>query len=158
MFKMMNLKSMVLAAGMLTTTLSFAQMAPMPQQQNQSQTEVTDAEINKFAEIFQGLQAANQDIQTKMIAVIEAEEMDVETFNEIHRAKLENTEVNAAPEDLKKHENAVEKIEVMQVGFQKEMESLITNSGLSMERYQEIATAIQVDQELQQRLQKILMG
>lgn len=154
----MNLKSMVLAAGMLTTTLSFAQMAPMPQQQNQSQTEVTDAEINKFAEIFQGLQAANQDIQTKMIAVIEAEEMDVETFNEIHRAKLENTEVNAAPEDLKKHENAVEKIEVMQVGFQKEMESLITNSGLSMERYQEIATAIQVDQELQQRLQKILMG
>lgn len=158
MFKMMNLKSMVLAAGMLTTTLSFAQMAPMPQQQNQSQTEVTDAEINKFAEIFQGLQAANQDIQTKMIAVIEAEEMDVETFNEIHRAKLENTEVNAAPEDLKKHENAVEKIEVMQVGFQKEMESLITNSGLSMERYQEIATAIQVDQELQQRLQKMLMG
>ena len=159
MFKMMKkVKSIVLAAGMLTTTLSFAQMAPMPQQQNQTETEVTEAELNKFAEIFQGLQAANQDIQTKMIVVIEAEEMDIETFNEIHRAKLEKTDVDASPEDIKKHEKAIEKIEVMQIGFQKEMESLITGAGLSIERYQEIATAIQINQELQQRLQKILMG
>lgn len=154
----MKLKSMVLVAGMLTTTLSFAQTAPMPQQQNQSQIEVTDAELNKFAKVFQSLQVANQEIQRKMMAVIEAEEMDIATFNKIHKAKLENTEVDAAPEDIAKHGKAVEKIEVMQVGFQKEMESLITDSGLSIERYQEIATAMQADQGLQQRLQKILMG
>mgnify|MGYP002795165107 FL=1 len=158
MFKMMKLKPMVMVAGLLTTTLSFSQTAPMPQQQNQSQIEVTDAELNKFAKVFQGLQAANQDIQRKMMAVIEAEEMDVATFNEIHKAKLENTEVDAAPEDVEKHGKAVAKIEVMQVDFQKEMETLITDSGLSIERYQEIATAMQVDQGLQQRLQKILMG
>ncbi|MFO8145829.1 MAG: DUF4168 domain-containing protein [Gillisia sp.] len=158
MFKSMKLKSMVLATGLLTATLSFAQTAPMPQQQNQSQFEVTDAELNKFAKVFQGLQVANQDIQRKMMAVIEAEEMDVATFNEIHKAKLENTEVDAAPEDIAKHGKAVAKIEVMQVDFQKEMESLITDSGLSIERYQEIATAMQADQGLQQRLQKILMG
>lgn len=154
----MRMKSMVLALGMLTATLSFAQTAPTPQQQNQVQIEVSDAELNKFAQVFQGMQVANQGIQQKMMAVIEAEEMDVATFNEIHKAKLENTEVDAAPEDIKKHEKAVEKIEVMQVDFQKEMESLIKDSGLSIERYQEIATAMQVDQELQQRLQKILMG
>ncbi len=158
MFRTMKMKSMVLALGMLTATFSFAQTAPMPQQQNQVQIEVSDAELDKFAQVFQGMRAANQGIQQKMMAVIEAEEMDVETFNEIHKAKLENTEVDAAPEDVKKHEKAVEKIEVMQVDFQKEMESLITDSGLSIERYQEIATAMQVDQELQQRLQKILMG
>lgn len=158
MLKTMKLKSMLLAAGMLTATLSFAQTAPIPQQQNQSQIDVSDAELNKFAKVFQGLQVANQDIQGKMMAVIEAEEMDVATFNKIHKAKLENTEVDAAPEDIKKHEKAVEKIEVMQVDFQKQMESLITDSGLSIERYQEIATAMQADQELQQRLQKILMG
>lgn len=158
MFKTMKLKSMILAAGMLSATLSFAQMAPMPQQQNQSQIEVTNAELTKFAKVFQGLQVANQDIQRKMMAVIEAEEMDVATFNEIHKAKLENTDVDAAPEDIAKHEKAVAKIEVMQVDFQKEMETLIKDSGLSIERYQEIATAMQSNQKLQQRLQKILMG
>ncbi|MFN4763050.1 DUF4168 domain-containing protein [Gillisia sp. Q332] len=158
MFKTMKLKPMVMVAGLLTATISFAQTTPMPQQQNQSQIEVTDAELNKFAKVFQGLQVANQDIQRKMMAVIDAEEMDVATFNKIQKAKLENTEVDAAPEDVKKHEKAVEKIEVMQVGFQKEMETLITNSGLSIERYQEIATAMQTNQGLQERLQKILMG
>ena len=158
MFKTMKLKSMILAAGMLSATLSFAQMAPMPQQQNQSQIEVTNAELNKFAEVFQGLQVANQDIQRKMMAVIEAEEMDVATFNKIHKAKLENTDIDAAPEDIAKHGKAVAKIEVMQVDFQKEMETLIKDSGLSIERYQEIATAMQSNQKLQQRLQKILLG
>lgn len=158
MFKTMKLKSMILAAGMLSATLSFAQKAPMPQQQNQSQIEVTNAELNKFAKVFQGSQVANQEIQRKMMAVIEAEEMDVATFNEIHKAKMANTKIEAAPEDVEKHKKAVAKIEVMQVDFQKEMESLIKDSGLSIERYQEIATAMQSNQKLQQRLQEILMG
>jgi hypothetical protein len=71
---------------------------------------------------------------------------------------MENQEVDAAPEEIKKYEEAVEKIEVMQVRFQERLEGLIVDEGLTIQRYQQIATALQVDQELQQRLQEILMG
>ena len=37
------------------------------------------------------------------------------------------------------------------------MEQVIKTKGMSMQRYQEVAAAVQTDQELQQKLQAIMM-
>lgn len=160
MLKLMKRKmnAFLLAAAMMAGVATFAQTPELPPQQQQQQIEVSDAELNKFAQVYQGIQVANQEIQKEMMGVIEEEDLEVPTFNEIHMAKMENQEVDASPEDLEKYGEAVEKIEVLQVGFQERLEGMIVEEGLTVERYQEIATALQADQELQQRLQEILMG
>lgn len=160
MLKLMKRKmnAFLLAAAMMAGVATFAQTPELPPQQQQQQIEVSDAELNKFAQVYQGIQVANQEIQKEMMGVIEEEDLEVPTFNEIHMAKMENQEVDASPEDLEKYEEAVEKIEVLQVGFQERLEGLIVEEGLTVDRYQQIATALQADQELQQRLQEILMG
>ena len=47
-------------------------------------------------------------------------------------------------------------IQQMQVGFTQQIEEIISNEGLSMERYQTIAMALQSDTELQGRLRAAL--
>lgn len=152
----MNIKAIILAAGMLTASYSFAQVNP--QQQNQSQIEVNDTELKKFANVFQQLQVANQEIQQEMITVIEGEGMEIAAFNTIHQAKMQDQKTDASSEDLKKYEEVVEKIDALQGDFKIRMESVVKDNGFTVERYQEIATALQNDPDLQERLKAILVG
>lgn len=162
---MVNMKrkmnALLLCAGLLAGTAAMAQTPPpqqVPQQQQQQEIEVSDAELEKFAEAYQGIQVANQDAQKRMIAVVEEEELEIGKFNEIHQARMQNQEVEASEEDLQRHAKAVEKIEEMQPQIQSEMEKIITDADLTVDRYQQIATAMQNDPQLQQRLQQIMVG
>lgn len=143
---------------MLAGSTAYAQTSQLPQQQEQQKVEVSDAELSKFAKAYQGIQVAEQESQKKMIAAVEEQDLEIAQFNEIHQAQMQNQEVNASKNDLKKHEKAVEKIEAMQPEIQKSMEEIITSQGLSIERFQQIATAMQADPTLQQRLQQLMTG
>lgn len=150
---------MLLCAGLLTGSTALAQTPQLPQQQQQQQeVNVTDAELEKFAEAYQGIQVAQQEAQKKMIAAVEEEGMEIGAFNEIHQAKMQNQEVEASQADLQKHAKAVEKIEEMQPAIQAEMEEIITDADLTVEKYEQIAAAMQTNPELIQRLQKIMAG
>lgn len=161
MFKMKRkMSALLLCAGLMAGTGAMAQTPPPQQvpQQQQQEVNVTDAELEKFAEAYQGIQVANQDAQKKMIAVVEGEDLEIGTFNEIHQARMQNQQVEATDEDLERHARAVEKIEKMQPEIQAEMEEIITDADLTVDRYQQIATAMQNDPQLQQRLQEIMVG
>ena len=83
--------------------------------------------------------------------------LDIQRFNEIHTAKLDPAvETDATKEEKEKYDNVIAKIEKMQVSFEGEMQKLIEDSGLSIERYQEIATNLQTNPELQERLKEEL--
>ncbi len=153
-----NVNALLICAGILAGSTAYAQTPQLPQQQEQQKVEVSDAELSKFAKAYQGIQVAEQESQKKMIAAVEEQELEIAQFNEIHQAKMQNQEVSASKDDLKKHEKAVEKIEAMQPEIQKNMEEIITSEGLSIERFQQIATAMQADPALQQRLQQIMTG
>lgn len=154
-----NINALFICAGIFAGTTTFAQTTPqMPPQQEQQEVKVSDAELTKFAQAYQGIQVAEQESQKKMIAAVEGEKLEIKQFNEIHQAKMQNQEVNASEEDLKKHEKAVAKIEAMQPEIQKQMEDIITKEGLTIERFQQIVTAMQADPTLQQRLQQLMTG
>jgi hypothetical protein len=159
MLKMkLNLKALMLGAALIAGTTAFAQTPQLPQGQETQQINVSDVELEKFAQTIQALQIAEQQSQQKMIAVVEEQDLDIEKFNEIHQAKMQNAEVKASEADQKKHEQAVAKLEAMQPEIMKVMETIITKEGLTMERFQQIAAAMQSSPELQQRLQQLMTG
>ena len=119
---------------------------------------VTDQELNKFANAYQTVQVENQKAQQEMVAMIEESGLDVEKFQKIQKAQMDpNTEVEATEKELTAHKQVMAEIQAMQPKLQSEMEGLIKKQGLTMQRYQEVAAAIQTNQELQQQLQAIMM-
>ena len=123
------------------------------------QKKVTEAELSKFATTFQKMRMMNQEVQMKMSEVVSAEEMEIKRFNEIHKAELDPAvEVEVSKDEKKKYGKIVSEIEKMQVDFQERMEETIKEAGLTVERYQEIATKLQTDPELQERLKDELTG
>ncbi|GAA4319973.1 hypothetical protein GCM10023115_46740 [Pontixanthobacter gangjinensis] len=131
-----------------------AQNTTMPQQEK---IEVSDAELNEFAEVFQKMRMMNQQVQQEMMAVVQEEELELQRFNEIHQAKMDpKKEVETTDAEDKKYKAVVAEFEVIQPEFQKKMQQVIEESDLSMERYQQMAMALRSDAELQQRLQNIL--
>lgn len=147
MFKSLKIKSLFLFVAVLVSAGLFAQ-----------ENEVSDSELNKFADAYINVQMQNQEAQQKMMAIIQEEGLKVERFSEIDQAAMDpNTQSDATEAELKMHSNATAKIQKMQPELEKKAIEGIESKGLTFERFQELAAVIQKDQGLQQRLQNILM-
>jgi hypothetical protein len=129
--------------------------AQVPQQMPQQQTtEVSDDEIEQFALAFVEIQNIEQKIQPEMVQIVEDEGIEVQRFNEIMNAQQDpNQEVDASEDELIKFASANREIEEIQTRAQREMMEKIAESGLSVDRYQEIMVAVRNDSALQQKLQ-----
>jgi len=134
--------------------MAFAQM---PQQtiEPADPASVTDTEMEQFAGIFAELQVMNQQIQQEMVTAVQDEGIEVQRFNEIMNAQQDpNQEVDATQEELETFAAAGQAIQQIQQGAQQDMQKVITDSELSLPRYQSIMAALQNDAGLQQRLQE----
>ena len=152
---MKKLFSSLLFVVALGTASVTAQSTTMPQQQEK--IEVSDAELNKFADVFQKMRMMNQEVQKEMMAVVQEENFELERFNEIHQAKMDpNKDVETTEVEDKRYNQVVSELEEIQPEFQKKMQNVISESGLSMERYQQLAMALRNDTQLQQRLQELM--
>lgn len=144
----------VLAA--MSSMPAFAQMEATPQL-DQSETEISDEELQKFANAYKQMQVMGQQAQQKMVQSVEEEGMEIERFNEIHQASMDaDAESDATDDEKATHKKIVTKLDTMQQDFQDKLTKVVENQDMDMERYQMIATALQTDTELQQRLQKML--
>jgi len=124
----------------------------------QTSENVSDADLEKFAQAYQSVQQSNQQIQQKMVAAIEDEGISAERFNAIYQAKMDpEQEVDATDDEMEKQEAAMAKVEAMQQSSQKEMEDKIKEKGLTMQQFQDLGAKIQNSPELQQKMQAIMM-
>ena len=124
----------------------------------QAQDKISDAELNKFANAFQVVQMENQKAQQKMATVITDNGMEVERFSTIQQAVSNpNQEADATDAEMKKHDAIMAEIKKMQPAIEAKMEKAVADSGITIERYQAIGTALQQDKSLQQRFQSIMM-
>jgi len=125
----------------------------------QAQSKISDAELGKFAKAFQVIQMENQQAQQKMAAVISDNGMEVERFSTIQQAAANpNQEVDATDAEMKKHDMIMAEIKKMQPAIEAKMEKAVADSGITIERYQAIGSALQQDKSLQQRFQKMMMA
>ncbi|MFP4369233.1 MAG: DUF4168 domain-containing protein [Bacteroidota bacterium] len=152
---MMNIKKIAgfLLLLSLSITVTFAQT-------EQTETkDVSKEELKQFATAFQEVQVVNQQAQQNMITVVEEEGLNVQRYQEIQKAHQDpNQDVEATSEELEQFETVSQELEKIQVEAQQQMQEKIVEEGLSVNRYQELATTIQNDPELQQKLQKYLQN
>lgn len=137
---------------------------PQTQQQDlnlnqpKAKANVSDDDLKQFAAVYTKVQAEGQKAQEKMAAVIEKDGMKLDRFNEIQTAKLQNQKSDATPDEMKTFDKITGDLNAMQPDIQKGMETIIKSSGMSVEKFQSIASAIQTDQDVQARFQKIMGG
>ena len=123
-----------------------------------TQTDVSVAELNKFADAFQQVQVENQAAQEKMMGIIKNEGLDVERFTEIQKAQMNpEAKVEATDKELKMHAAVVTELQKMQPELESKMQEIIADHGLTLDRYKAVAMALQQDKSLQQKFQGILM-
>ncbi|MCM5662224.1 DUF4168 domain-containing protein [Galbibacter mesophilus] len=158
MLKTRNLKLIFIFVALLGSPAIFAQVQAPVQASPAAAENVSDADLQKFAEAYIGIQQENQKAQQQMAAKIEESGLELNRFNEIHKASMDpNTEVEATDDELAKHKAAVGELEKMQPALEAKMQGIIKDSGLTMEKYQAVAMSIQSNKDLQQKLQGILM-
>ena len=117
------------------------------------QNPVSDEEISKFAITFQKMRMMNQEVMKQLTEVVTTEGMEVPRFNEIHQAKMDPAkEIEISEEEQEKYDKIVVELDKMQLSFRKQMEEMISDAGLTPERYEQIAAKLQTDPELQERL------
>jgi hypothetical protein len=156
MMKLMSKAVLLLCLSIFTTSTMLGQTEDKTN--SQKVEEVSKSELTKFAKAYQKMQVANQEAQKEMISILESQDLEIKTFNEIHKAKLQNNKLEVSEKVATKYTAALGEIQNMQAGFQKTVLDIIKSEGLSVEKYEEISSALQTDKDLQQRLQKILIG
>lgn len=120
---------------------------------------VSGEELKQFASAFQEVQSINQVAQKKMAKTVQEEGLGVQRFNEIQKAQQNpKKDAQLTEEEQKQYKSATMEIQKIQSKSQKKMQAKIVEEGLSVNRYQEIAMALQKDPELQKRIQKYIEG
>ena len=159
MLNMRKFASFLLFFAILGTTAASAQISqPQPQQQQQK-VEVSDSELEKFANAFQGIRMITQKAQQEMVTVVQDGGMDIQKFNKIQQASMNpEVEVEATAEEKKQHKEIASELEEMQMGYQEEMQKVIEEQDLTLQRYEQIAMGLQNDPELQERLKAIFQS
>ncbi|MEX0662312.1 MAG: DUF4168 domain-containing protein [Balneolaceae bacterium] len=134
---------------------------PMQQQEPATQIEVSDEELENFVDVSSELQEVQMGSQQEMIAVVEEEGLSVEVYNMIAEAEQtgqSTDDLEVSSEDLENYERASEQIAEMEQEIEPELEQIIEENGMEMDRFQEINMALQQDPELQQRIQQMMQG
>ena len=91
--------------------------------------------------------------QQQVIATVKESGFDPNRFNEMYQASASAEQtVEASDEEKQRFGEVMGKIQQMQTGFMKQIQEIISKEGLTMERYEKIAMALQTDADLQGRL------
>ena len=126
----------------------------MPQQPAPAE-DVSDGELGKFAVVFTETQTLNQQIQQEMMTAVQEEGLEVQRFNEMMEAQQDpNKELDASEEEIAMFAAVSQALQKIQQEAQKDIQKVISDNGLTVQRYQSIMMALRNDTDLQQRLRE----
>lgn len=157
------MKSQFIAAGMIVAIFAFFSMPVQAQfqmpPQEAPQIEVSDEELELFIDASMNAQTVQMQSQQEMIAIVDEEGIEVNTYNEIMQAQQMGQpleDIGVTESDIEKFERAQEQIQVVEERMERDLAQAVEEEGMEMERFQEINMAIQQDPELQQRAQQMI--
>lgn len=126
-----------------------------------TEVDLSDQELEQFVEAIMSAQELQMESQEEMMEIVENEGISVEMYNQISQAQQmgqTEEEIGASAEDMENYNNALEKIMEVEERLEPQMVAAIEESGMDMQRYQEINMAVQQDPALQQRIQQELQA
>lgn len=148
------LKNRIFAAFFAFTAIMAMSIPSMAQDQ-----EYSDEELQQFADVVVEVITIQQQTQMQMIGIIEEHEMSIQRFNEMMVESQEKPleEVEATEQEKEVFADISVQIMEIQDGMNDQIIKKIEDSGLTVERYEQILQDYQQSPELQERV-KNLMG
>lgn len=129
------------------------------QQQPAGDVDVSDEELETFADAVVNIQEVQMESQQEMQQVLREEGIDVETYNKIVQGLQMGQsadEIDVTDEEMDQYESASETIEERQAEVEEKVNNAVEEAGMTMDRFQEINQAVEQDPQLQQRIQSEL--
>ncbi len=137
----------------LSGVMAYSQQFQPPGQTQQKP--VSDEEIQQFATAMNSVQTANQQAQQKMVQAVTEEGLEVSRYNEIYQAQQNpNQDAGSSEEEMEQFNSASQAIQKIQQTTQQQIQEDVRETGLTLQRYQEIATQVQGDTELQEKIKE----
>lgn len=158
------LKSLSIIATILLFTAGslFAQVQQQqpPQQPDlPTSADVSDEEIAQIVDAIELMDPIQMEAQEKIEEAVEEENITAERFQQLMMAMQNpqmSDEVDMTDEEMEKIQTLQPKLMEIQGEAQEEMMAKIEESGLTVERFQQINMGAQQDPELMQRLEEAL--
>lgn len=155
-----------LLIGSSTLTLPFASSLPtqaqiqpnMSQMLTVSQAQVSAEELQKFASAMRKVQVIQQNSQMETIRVIQREGLSPERFKQIYQMQRNPQARRAATvtqQERQRFELAVTKVNKIQNQTQSVMLRAIQDTGLRVQRFNQILAALRQNPKLQQQVQRL---
>ncbi len=137
------------------------QSQPQPQNQQAPQTEVSQQELQKFANIVKKLQPLQRGALSQIQGAIKQQNLSEQRFGEIYQAQ-KNPQAQptkkVTPEEKKKFEQVNAEIAKIQETTQSKMEEAVRAEGLEIPRFNQIFSAIRSNPALMQKVQQMIQS
>lgn len=150
----MRMFSMLIMSAFLFSTSVSAQETPSDGPEELIQ--YSEDELSAFVQVAQKVMPLQQESQMKMMEEIEEEDLTVDRFNNILEARSTGADVDATEEELNGFNNALENIQNLQDEYNERITEVITEEGMSVEKYEEIIANYQQDPQLQLRINEMM--
>lgn len=119
--------------------------------------EVSDAELNDFAGVYLQVFNKNREAQSEMVKEIESEGLTVQEYHQLSSARGDLQKVSLSKEKLVKKDVIDGKMQKINDRLQNNMNEIIGESKMGLERYQQIAEILGKNDALREKFQNILM-
>ena len=149
LFKLLTISTFILC-------FSFAGFAQFDKQnQNENNEKINDQELKEFASMQAKIQNINREGQQIMAKLIKENNMSVERYQEISRAKKGGSKPEMSSEEASNYEKASSAVQEQSAKMQKKMDEGFENSSLSKQRYIQINKQVSKDPDLQKKLKEM---
>lgn len=150
----------------LAQQLTAQQQSPSTPSESGSESQsldVSDQEIQSFANAFEAVQTIQEESRQEMAQAIEEEGLTIQEYNELFRVEQQSGSTDSetsqfSEEQQEQFEQADARIDEIEQEAQTQIEEAITNEGLEVERFEEIWMEVRKNPELQQQVQDRLQS
>lgn len=137
------------------------QSQTQPPVQQAPQAQVSQQDLQKFANAIKKLQPIQREAQTQITQAIQQQNISEKRFGEIYQSRRNpqaQPTAKVTPEESKKFEVVSAKIDQIDKVTQSKMEKTVQEEGLDVKRFNQIFSAIRQDPALLQQVQKMIQS
>ncbi|PSO98171.1 MAG: hypothetical protein BRC53_06020 [Cyanobacteria bacterium SW_6_48_11] len=135
------------------------QQAPQGQQQARQAKDISQEELEKFANALEQIQTIQQESQQQMAQAVESTGLSEQRYKQIDKAQQNpNAEGTSevSDQEMQKFQQAQSKLAEIQKQSQSKMEQAVKDVGLEVQQFNRIFAAIQQNPELLKKVRQMI--